>query len=204
MNPEAKTKDLILDAAEALFAEHGVPNVSVRKIVSAAGANIAAINYHFGSKDNLIRAVLHRRIEPLNDERLRRLDDLENESVPEVEEVVRAFLEPAFKIKQSGERGQKLLRIMGSVHHEGSVELRQEIAREFGEVGKRFLQALGKALPEVDRSELAWRFYFSIGSMIYSLHALAVPDELSKVLGDSSGAEERLVKFVTSGLRGEG
>src|SRR5690606_30346962 len=74
------TRDAILDAAERLFAERGHDNTSMRQITQAAQVNLSAVNYHFGSKDTLIEAVFQRRLDALNDERLRILDALEAKS----------------------------------------------------------------------------------------------------------------------------
>src|SRR5262252_5809342 len=76
------TKDRILDAAEALFMEHGFEATSLRSITAAAGVNLAAVNYHFGSKEELFQAVLTRRLDPMNQERIELLEALEREPKP--------------------------------------------------------------------------------------------------------------------------
>ena len=79
METTTDTREALLDAAESLFAEHGVQAASLRAITQQAGANLAAVHYHFGSKEGLVRAVFSRRIGPLNEERLRRLEECERE-----------------------------------------------------------------------------------------------------------------------------
>src|ERR1700682_6647964 len=76
----ATTKARILDAAEALFMEHGFEATSLRTITAAAGANLAAVNYHFGTKEELFEAVLARRLDPMNQERIDLLDKVEREA----------------------------------------------------------------------------------------------------------------------------
>src|SRR5678809_546336 len=76
----AGTKTRILDAAERLFVEHGFEATSLRSLTSAAGVNLAAVNYHFGSKEELFQAVLTRRLDPMNQERIELLEKLERES----------------------------------------------------------------------------------------------------------------------------
>ena len=71
------TKDRILDTAERLFADKGYPATSLRDITNEAGVNLAAVNYHFGSKEALLSAVLDRRIGPVNEKRLELLDAAE-------------------------------------------------------------------------------------------------------------------------------
>ena len=78
----AATKEKILDAAEALFMEHGFEATSLRQITAAAGVNLAAVNYHFGSKEELFQAVLTRRLDPMNQERLALLTRFEHEAAP--------------------------------------------------------------------------------------------------------------------------
>src|SRR5882724_9640976 len=76
----AATKARILDAAEALFMEHGFEATSLRSITAAAAVNLAAVNYHFGSKEELFRAVLTRRLDPMNQARVALLDRFEAEA----------------------------------------------------------------------------------------------------------------------------
>src|SRR5437762_13635541 len=77
-SPDTKTR--ILDAGEHLFMEHGFEATSLRQLTSAAGVNLAAVNYHFGSKEELFQAVLTRRLDPMNQERIQLLDRLEREA----------------------------------------------------------------------------------------------------------------------------
>src|SRR6476661_10749602 len=74
------TKDRILDAAEALFMEHGFEATSLRALTAAAGVNLAAVNYHFGSKEELFQSVLTRRLDPMNQERIDLLEKVEREA----------------------------------------------------------------------------------------------------------------------------
>src|SRR5512143_3976610 len=101
---KAETKDRILDAAERLFAEHGFDATSLRMITAAAGVNLAAVNYHFRSKDSLIEAVFGRRIGPVNKERLEMLTAAEKAAGSDplsLEAVVRAFVEPVVRIRST-------------------------------------------------------------------------------------------------------
>src|ERR1700754_704729 len=91
---EAGTRESLLDAAESLFSERGIQAASLRAITEQAGANLAAVHYHFGSKQGLVRAVFSRRLAPLNADRLRRLGRCE-ETGGEIEDVLHAFLAPA-------------------------------------------------------------------------------------------------------------
>ena len=105
------TRERILSAAENLFAADGFETVSLRDITGAAGANVAAVNYHFGSKERLIDAVVERHVVPINHERLKLLDRLEvshAEGVIPIEEILRAFLSPVLRQISSGKMSEEL------------------------------------------------------------------------------------------------
>src|ERR1700759_3211971 len=89
---EEATRDRLLDAAERLFAEHGYQATTMRGLTSEADANIAAVNYHFGCKQSLLEAVVHRALAPVVAERRRRLQALGDD--PSVEAVVDAIVGP--------------------------------------------------------------------------------------------------------------
>src|SRR5437899_12857181 len=92
------TKDRILDAAESLFMEHGFEATSLRSITAAAGVNLAAVNYHFGSKEELFQSVLTRRLDPMNHARLALLTRLEGEAAPHAlscDKILTALFVPA-------------------------------------------------------------------------------------------------------------
>ena len=134
------TKERILDTAEGLFAEHGFPATSMRDITNAAGVNLAAINYHFGSKESLLIAVLQRRTLPINTARLSRLDALEAAAAGrpvETELLVRAFLTPLFDTWGAwGDEAPKFLRLVGRVH----AEVDQELRAKFMELQVHYMQ----------------------------------------------------------------
>src|SRR5438477_4352893 len=98
-SPDTKTR--ILDAAERLFVEHGFEATSLRSLTSAAGVNLAAVHYHFGSKEELFQAVLTRRLDPMNQERIDLLERVEREAgsrAPSCEKVLFAMLIPALRL----------------------------------------------------------------------------------------------------------
>src|SRR5579863_9327890 len=95
------TKDRLLDAAERLFAQHGIEATSLRVITREAGVNLAAVNYHFQSKEALMHAVIARRLDPINEKRLAMLDACEakaGEGPLAVDEVLHALLGPIFEM----------------------------------------------------------------------------------------------------------
>lgn len=172
-----ETKHRILDAAETLFAEHGYAGTSLRAITVEAEANVAAIHYHFGSKQSLLEALFERRVGDVNDERLRRLDEAEQNELngPDLEEVLRIFLEPALRRLDSGDPGWKrFTQVMGRVLSESGDHL-QAIHQVFSEIRQRFVPALQRALPHLSEDDLAWRMHFLIGAMSF---LLANPERL--------------------------
>src|SRR6185503_3862118 len=160
---EPDTKTLILDAAELAFAEQGF-DASLRHIIAAAGVNLAAVHYHFGSKEALISAVFARRLGPLNKERLRLLDAAEASSNNGVEVVLESLVGPALKLAQEPAR-RGLLRLFGRSIAEPNEAVQRIISEQFGNVVRRFTMAFRHALPELPEAVLLWRIQFVIGAM---------------------------------------
>ena len=202
-----ETREQILDTAERLFAEWGIDGVSIRTITAEAEVNLAAIHYHFGSKEALVREVFVRRIGPVNRERLRLLDDLldrSGEQNPEMEELVRIFVGPPLRLLLQAERGEIFTRLCGRIYAEASGHIQTMFVDLFQEVVQRFSAAFEHAAPGVPKAELMWRFHFVIGAMAHTL----MHGRFVKQLGTESveGCEveaniERLTQFATAGLQ---
>ncbi|PKO56955.1 MAG: TetR family transcriptional regulator, partial [Betaproteobacteria bacterium HGW-Betaproteobacteria-21] len=149
-SPAPETRDRILDAAEGLFVEHGFEATSMRMITSRAGANIAAVNYHFGTKDALIQEVFGRRLTELNRQRLAALDRLQAEAKGEPlkpSRIVEAFFGTALELAADTEHGgHTFMRLLGRTYTEPNAFVRKFMAEEYAEVLERFLGALYGAL----------------------------------------------------------
>ena len=198
------TKERILDVAEHLFADSGFATTSLRDITSGAGVNLAAVNYHFGSKEGLLSAVLHRRIGPVNERRLARLDELARRAehdAPQVDDILRAFLTPPFELRaELGARGATFTRLMGRVHAETNDDFRKSFVEQFSVVVDRFSEALQRASPSLDPSELSTRMSFVIGSMAYMM---MWGDAVGSAEGDTPDPEtvlESLIEFGAAGM----
>jgi AcrR family transcriptional regulator len=192
-----ETKQKILDAAECLFGQFGYSATSLRHIITEARVNLAAIHYHFGSKQNLLDQVILRKAGPLNERRLALLDRFERESHPEpasVESVLEAFIIPAVLV----EKNPEFMKLMGRVYSEG---LMPEIAqRQFQPMIDQFLSALRRALPDISMEELAWKIHFALGAMAHTL--LVHPEIYPEAAGESPArVAHRLVAFVSGGFR---
>ncbi|PTD95950.1 TetR/AcrR family transcriptional regulator [Pseudothauera lacus] len=202
-----ETRSRILDAAEELFVEHGFEATSMRMITSQAGVNLAAINYHFGSKDALIQEVFRRRLTELNRQRLAMLDKLEADAggAPlKPSRIVEAFFGTALVLAADTEHGgHTFMRLLGRTYTEPNAFVRQFLAEEYAEVLERFLGALYRSLPDVPREEILWRFHFMMGAMSY---AIAGTDALQLFAGKFDDADParllpRLMSFLLGGLR---
>jgi AcrR family transcriptional regulator len=203
--PQPDTRARILDAAELLFLEKGFRGASLRALTTAAGVNLAAVGYHFGSKDELLCAVLERRIEPVNRERLRRLDAVEarwRRGEPRaLEPILAALLEPAFAAMRADGESRDIATLLYSEPHERMPQL---IERLFGECARRFHAAVSRVLGRADPSALALRFQMVIGAMLHFLggrHRLS-PKLLGVAVDDSERAVlDELIAFLAAGLR---
>ena len=200
------TKRQILDAAETLFAAKGIDAVSLRTVTSDAGANLASVHYHFGSKEALVEAVFERRIGPLNRERIRLLDECERRAGDgplEVEDVLRALIDPALRLSQEAKRGETFMRICGRFFTETSEYLEPIFDRLFREIIERFTAALHRALPALSRADLFWRIHFAVGAMVHTMCDSQRLRHISGGLCDPSNVEEvidRMVLFTAAGL----
>jgi AcrR family transcriptional regulator len=202
----ASTKDRILDAAERLFAEKGFAQTSLRDITTEAEVNLAAVNYHFQSKEHLIGAVFERRIGPLNEQRLAMLDRLEERAAGgpvAVEDILRAVIEPVLRMVSTPE-GACAANLIGRAHTEPGDVFAYLFTGQFAPVIKRVLAAARRSLPELDEVDLLWRMLFSIGAMS---HTIAGQRHIKVVSGgrcdtsDVEGMLDRLITFVAAGCR---
>lgn len=202
------TKDRILDVAEKLFAKNGFGATSMRAITNEAKVNLAAINYHFGSKDGLVQAIFARRLVPMNEERLRRLRALEQEygrQIP-LHALVYAFVAPALELsrdKQGG--GTRVISLLGRSYTEPSDPLHESVRTMYQEVIDRFKPAFADALPGLDREEIYWRLHFLVGTLAYcmsgaNMMGLIATSHLSED-PEQEQLIQRLTAFLTAGMQ---
>ncbi|WP_207556690.1 TetR/AcrR family transcriptional regulator [Paraburkholderia acidicola] len=166
--PAGDTKSRILDAAEALFVECGYEAMSLRQITSRAEVNLAAVNYHFGNKEALIHAMLSRRLDRLNEERLKLLErfDALLGSRLTCEHVLGAMFIPALRLSREPRVGGKaFLRLLGRAYTDPSSFIRDFLGAHYASVAERFFEAFQRALPHLPREELGWRLHFAIGAL---------------------------------------
>jgi AcrR family transcriptional regulator len=191
------TKQRILDATEELFGEYGYAATSLRQIISRAQVNLAAIHYHFGSKQDLLDQVVMRKAGPMNERRMKLLDLFETEAAPEsasVEKIIEAFVSPAILIEKSPD----FLKLMGRIYAEGLGQ--GIIQRNFQPILDRYVSALRRALPEMSMKELLWKAHFTLGAMAFTLRAHPEFDP-ETALEPASTIIRRLVAFASGGFR---
>ncbi|HEX7055342.1 MAG TPA: TetR/AcrR family transcriptional regulator [Burkholderiales bacterium] len=206
VRPQHETRTRILDAAEELFMQHGFGGTSMRLLTAKAGVNLAAVNYHFGSKDALIEAVFRRRLDPMNQARLAGLDALEARAQPPApEEIIRAFLSPTLELVADAKGGgRNFVRLLGRTYTEPARAIRQLIGQMYAPVMDRYKSALARALPQMPLEELVWRMHFMFGTLAYTL---AATDTVQLIAGckpedryDARLLEARLTAFLHAGL----
>ena len=164
------TKNRILDAAEILFASEGFHCTSLRTLTQKAEVNLAAVNYHFGSKEALAQALMERRLEPLNrqrEEQLERvLDIARNEQRPaHSEDILRAFIEPTITFSDSGTGPRHFVAFIGRIMMEPDNGLRSIFLQRVRPLFGRFYAALRETLPEVSEQALFMRLQMTIGML---------------------------------------
>jgi AcrR family transcriptional regulator len=203
------TKSRIIDAAEVLFMEHGFEATSLRSLTAAAGVNLAAVNYHFGSKEDLFQAVLTRRLDPMNLERIELLDRMERESGGRpisCERILSAMLIPALRLARDERRGGKnFLRLLGRAYADPAPFIRHFLSEQYADMIGRYKEAFLKALPHLTRQELTWRLHFVMGALSYTLSGTDVLKLIAHAMpGEKDNDElllQRLAPFLVAGLK---
>jgi AcrR family transcriptional regulator len=200
------TKDRILAAAEELFARTGVARTSLRAITALARVNLAAVNYHFGSKDGLVEEVYRRRLEPLNRARLANLDRLERRRrKPSLEEILEAFMTPVVSLaRDPAQGGPTVMRLLGQTHAEAEAPFKAWFAGEYRRVLERYHAALCRALPDLPAEDVRWRLQFLVGALTYPVAERQLVELVSGEAIDPQDVQrvvDRLLPFVTAGFR---
>jgi AcrR family transcriptional regulator len=208
VKPPHETRTRILDAAEELFMQHGFEGTSMRLLTAKAGANLAAVNYHFGSKDALIEAVFRRRLDPMNAGRVAELDRLEKDAgggALAPEQIIRAFVGASLRmIEDEKNGGRNFIRLLGRTYTDPQKHIRSLIGQFYAPAMERFKIAFERALPQMPRDELIWRMHFMFGTLAYTL---AATDTVQLIAGckpedryDARLLEARLTAFLLAGL----
>jgi len=197
------TKDRILGAAEELFAQFGFSGTSLRQVTSRADVNIAAVNYHFGSKENLVNEVFRRRMDDMTAQRLQALRAAVEQHPGELEPILAAFVEPALALAQDRHGGGAFVRVLARAYAEKNDSLRKFLSDHYGHVLRDFAKAIAACLPGLSKEELYWRLDFLAGALTYAMADFGLikrPAGISEAAHRERAARE-LIRFAAAGFR---
>jgi AcrR family transcriptional regulator len=197
------TKDRILGAAEELFAQHGFAGTSLRQVTSRADVNIAAVNYHFGSKENLVNEVFRRRMDEMSALRLSRLKTAVQQHPGELEPVLAAFVEPALAMAQDRHGGGAFIRVIARAYAEKNDSLRKFLSDQYGHVLRDFGKAIAVCVPGLSKEELYWGLDFLSGALTYAMADFGLikrPSGVTEAAHRERAAKE-LIRFASAGLK---
>ena len=199
------TKDRILHAAEELFAAQGFATTSLRQVTSRADVNIAAVNYHFGSKDNLVNEVFRRRMDEMSAERLAALKTAIDKHPGELEPVLAAFVEPALAMAQDRHGGGAFIRVIARAYAESNDSLRKFLSDQYGHVLREFAKAIATCVPGLSKEELYWRLDFLSGALTYAMADFGLIRRPSGVTESShrQRAARALIRFAAAGFNAD-
>lgn len=200
------TKSKILDAAELLFADKGFNGTSLREITSLAEVNLAAVNYHFGSKKELIKAVMSRYMNELSPRLESALSALCHENVqPNLIDVFSAFIDPLLHLNDFKENGTSVfLQLLGRGYTDSQGFLRWFLTTQYPNVFSNFTQAVHKAYPELTAEEIFWRLHFTMGTIVFTMSSsdalidIAQNDFDRQV--DIAGVIRQVIPYVAAGV----
>lgn len=204
--PGEETRKRILDTAEQMLGQHGIAGLSLRQVTAKAGVNLAAVHYHFGSKEGLVKALVHRVMDPVNRERLRLLDLLEEEAggepVPPAD-LVTAFLHPIMIWSKDKDSLKQHVQMMGRVIGDPDQFYGSIAPEQFQQVKARFFAAFERSLPHLNPEQLFWRLMFMVGAMAQSMLIFPYAERMSEGFCSGvslSNALEEMIKFTTAGF----
>lgn len=208
---KGEARALILNAAEELFARHGVEAVSLRTINAEAGVSPGVLHYHFGSREVLVTELISRHMGLLMAQREQRLLELSNRPQPELRDIVSVLVEPMAELATaSDEEGPRYVQFMARLYADNSPIL-EEVSDKYRHINALYPQLLARALPGRDPLELQLRLAMANHTMLQTLADLtgrqrtwvqeaSHSDESRR--GNNSDSVALLVDFITAGIVG--
>ncbi len=207
---QSETVERILDAAEQLFAEKGFAETSLRLITSKAGVNLAAVNYHFGSKKALIQAVFTRFLNPFVVSLEQELDNNEQSGNPEqsLEELLEMLVKLVLALTpRSGNDLSTFMRLLGLAFSQSQGHLRKYLGEIYGKVFKRYMRLVLRSAPEMPLDVLFWRVHFMLGSVAFTLSSMKALKAMGEVeYGERASTDDilrQMVPFFAAGVRAD-
>lgn len=205
MAPRSSTKEKILDVAEGLFAEHGFSDTSLRAITSKAGVNLASVNYHFGDKKTLVRAVLNRYLEAFMravQQALQELNSKDEYQMSEVFESLRTPLRALNDVRPNGT--SRFMLLIGRGYTDVQGHLRWFITTRYSDVLSLFTQSVMKANPKLTPETLFWRLHFTLGTCVFTMASSQALAEIAESdFGnqvDAKAVVDLLIPYLAAGV----
>lgn len=205
MSSKNTTKAKIMDVAEALFAEHGFNDTSLRTITTKANVNLASVNYHFGDKKTLVRAVLNRYLEAFMPELEKSLIKLNKQSNYQMTEVFNTLTQPLLSLDKVRPNGaSRFMLLTGRGYTDVQGHLRWFITTRYSSVLNLFTDSVKKANPALDAETLFWRLHFTLGTCVFTMSSSKALAEIAfnsygkKV--DSDVVIKQLIPFLAAGV----
>lgn len=201
-------RERIILAAERLFAIKGIGNATLKAVTQEAGVNLAAVNYHFGSKQELVFAVFDDLADRISRRRLALLAErkLATGGQPlSVSEIVFFFLEP-YVLHEGGRDGALLINMILHQRFSPTKTADRIIAKYFDKVATKFVEAFSESIAHLDKKSLYWRYYFMVSSILFSASERGQGNRLAKISGglaDLSDLDElvhQLTVFIAGGM----
>ena len=208
---QSDTVTRILDTAEVLFAERGFAETSLRNITSKARVNLAAVNYHFGSKKALIQAVFVRFLDPFVSSLERELDLREQRgdaAQQSLETLLEMLVDQALAVKpRSGNDLATFMRLLGLAFSQSQGHLRKYLSEVYGKVFQRYMGLVVGAVPGIPPQELFWRVHFMLGSAAFTMSSMKALRAIAEAeLGEPRPVDSVLrlmVPFLAAGMRAD-
>jgi AcrR family transcriptional regulator len=201
VNRSGSTKERILAAAETLFAQRGFDGASLRQLTSDAGVNLAAVNYHFGSKEKLVEQVFRRRLDTLNAQRLAALARVAGQPETRLEDVLDAFIRPALELSHE-DSGSLFMRVLARAFAEHDDSLRKFLSENYGHVMRQFTAEFARLLPQLSKEELYWRIDLVTGALTHAMSGFGMIQRKSDVSERAHREQtaQHLIRFAVAGL----
>ena len=202
------TSEQILDAAEKLFSQTGYHATTLRNITQEAKVNLAAVNYHFGSKEELVNAVIERRIVPINNIRMKMLNEIEKKTEtqnyqPDTSEILKALIEGPLKFRAKEKRAKYCITLIGRAFSETDTTVRDIFLKKMSKVINKVVELLTLALPHIPIDIIKLRLSFSIGAFSHVMHTMDTNQQDTVLRGYKQSTEELvtlLVNYAKAGM----
>jgi len=208
------TAKAILNAAEELFSEKGFAETSLRNITTKAGVNLAAVNYHFGSKKELIQAVFARFLNSFCQQLEEKLDDFQRQqgdTQPDLNAVLMMLPATALQSNKGSlddnhqHRLGIFMRLLGLAYNQGQGHVRKFLKQEYGTIFNRYMALVTAASPELSNEDRFWRIHFMLGATVFTLSGadalMAMAQHEFNLSTDISQVFDKLIPFLGAGLQ---